>query len=67
MIGQRIGEYLTDHGITQAFLAEKARMTPMSVSMSVQGNRKISAEEYIRICRALKLSLDYFAEDDTTQ
>lgn len=65
MIGEKIGEYLDQNGITQAFLAEKAKMTPMSVSMVVNGTRKVSAEEYIRICRALKLRLDYFADGVT--
>lgn len=63
MIGERIGEYLNQNGITQAFLAEKTKMTPISVSMVVNGTRKVSAEEYIRICRALKLELEYFADD----
>ena len=63
MIGERIGEYLDQNGITQAFLAYKAQMTPISVSMVVNGTRKVSAEEYIRICRALKLDLEYFADD----
>lgn len=63
MIGERIGEYLNQNGITQAFLSDKAKMTPMSVSMVVNGTRKVSAEEYIRICRALKLDLEYFADD----
>ena len=63
MIGERIGEYLNQNGITQAFLADKAKMTPISVSMVVNGTRKVSAEEYIRICRALKLDLEYFANE----
>ena len=67
MIGEKIGEYLDENGITQAFLAEKAKMTPISVSMMVNGTRKVSAEEYIRICRALKLDLEYFANDAATQ
>lgn len=67
MIGERIGEYLDQNGITQAFLAAKARMTPTSVSMVVNGTRKVSAEEYIRICRALKLDLEYFAGDVAKQ
>ena len=67
MIGEKIGEYLGQNGISQAFLAEKAKMTPISVSMVVNGTRKVSAEEYIRICRALKLDLDYFANDVAAQ
>lgn len=67
MIGEKIGEYLDENGITQAFLAEKAKMTPISVSMVVNGARKVSAEEYIRICRALKLDLEYFADDVAKQ
>lgn len=67
MIGERIGEYLVQNGISQVFLADKAKMTPISVSMVVNGARKVSAEEYIRICRALKLSLDYFADDVSEQ
>lgn len=63
MIGEKIGEYLKNNGITQSFLAEKTQMPPMAVSAFVNGDRKVSAEEYIRICRALKLSLDYFADD----
>ena len=61
LIGLRIGQYLKDKGIKQAFLVEKTGLTPSAISDICTGTRKsIDCVEYFKICQALDVSLDTF-------
>lgn len=67
MVGQRIKTYLEEHGIKQVFLAEKADIPPMILSVILSGQRKIEVMEYYRICRALGVDLMSFIADGETE
>jgi len=60
MIGVLIKEYLTDHGIKQSFLAQQAGLTDQIISDICVRDRKVSALENYKICKALELPSDYF-------
>lgn len=60
MIGNRIYNYLREKGITQASVARRAGIDKRTLSFMANGKRKITAEEYYRICKALELPLEYF-------
>ena len=63
-IGLKIGKYLKDRGIKQAFLVEKTGLTASAISDICTGSRKtIECMEYYKICRALKVSMETFIED----
>lgn len=64
MLNQKIKSYLDERGIKQSFLKERLGMTASVVNALVNGNRGISAEEYFKICDALKVPLDYFKEEN---
>ena len=51
---ERISEYLQEQGIKQRFVAEKIGVADAVVSQMLNGNRKISADEYELICIALE-------------
>lgn len=54
--------YLEDNGITQAHLAERTGITTNAINLSLNGKRKLTADEYIKICDALKVPYDFFVE-----
>lgn len=63
MIGKRIKEYLAERGIKQSFVAEKAGLTPTTMSDICIKDRKIECVEYYRICKALGVPMETFMED----
>ena len=59
-------EYIVDNGIKQNFVAEKAGMSAELLRRSLDGKRKLQADEFIAICAALSLDLDYFKQKRAT-
>lgn len=53
---------MEENGIKQVFVAEKADVPPVLFQRSLDGKRKIPADEFIRICQVLKLDLADFAQ-----
>lgn len=64
MIYERIAKFVEENGIKQSALAKKTGMTKQALSESLRGLRKITAEEYVAICRALKKSPNFFSDDE---
>ena len=65
MIYQAIRQFIEGKGIKQVSVARKAGMTKVSLSESLRGNRRLTADEYVRICDALGVSADFFNQDDS--
>lgn len=61
-IGNKIKNYLENRGITQTFIAKKTGISINKLNMSLNGNRKLLAEEYFLICEALGVPLNTFYE-----
>ena len=59
-IGVMIKEYLGERGITQAFLSRKTGIDTAKLNLSLNGGRRISLDEYARICYALEVNTDKF-------
>lgn len=53
-------KYITENGIKQTFIAEKAGMSAELLRRSLEGKRVLKADEFIVICIVLSLDLDYF-------
>ena len=66
MVGIAIKEYLEANGIKQAFVAEKAGLTPSQMSGICNGKSSIDCVVYYKICRALNVPLEYFVAKETT-
>lgn len=60
VIGNRIHDYLRENGITQISVARKTGIKKLAISNIANEKRKITAEEYYRICKVLNLPLEYF-------
>lgn len=63
-VGKRIGQYLTDNGIKQAFVADKVGIDKPKMSDICNKDRKIDCVLYYKICKALNVPLEMFLESD---
>lgn len=67
-VGLKIGKYLKDRGITQAFLVRETGLTASAISDICSGSRKgIDCLEYYRICQALKVDMLTFLTDGESE
>lgn len=55
-----IKNYLKENGISQAFLSRKTQIDPSKLNLSLNGERKMTLDEYCLICGALGLNTDFF-------
>ncbi len=60
MQGSDIKQYLEDNGIKQNYLSEKTGIPANVINVILNNKRKIEANEYMKLCDALNLPLDYF-------
>ena len=63
MKGSDIKKYLIENGIKQSYLSEKTGIPSPILNMILNDNRKIEANEYMRICDALGVPLEQFKPD----
>ena len=61
MLNANISKYIEDHNMNQTAVGRKAGLTKQAMSAAMLGKRKLSAEEYISICKVLGVSADFFA------
>ena len=59
-VGTRIKDYLSETGISQEFLSRKANISRPKLSLSLNEKRRITFEEYERVCWALGVNTDRF-------
>ena len=64
MVGKRIGEYLTENGIKQSWLAEKVGITAPQMSDICNKGRTIDCVLYYKICKTLNVALETFVEGE---
>ncbi|MDD3206733.1 MAG: helix-turn-helix transcriptional regulator [Lachnospiraceae bacterium] len=62
MLGKTIKDYLRENGIKQTYLSEETGINQQTLNDMLNGRRRIEATEYMLICRALKVSTNFFAE-----
>ena len=49
----RIKEYMEARGISQAFVSRETGISTVKLNLALNGNRRLSLEEYELICGAL--------------
>ena len=60
-IGEKISQYLKEHGMKQAFLVEKTGLSANAISDLCSGARRtLDCLDYFKICRALGVSAETF-------
>ena len=60
MIAERIKNYVDEKGIKQIAIANATGMSKVAVSETLNGNRTLTAEEMVRICRFLEVPCERF-------
>lgn len=63
MVGKKIKKYLDENGIKYSYVADKIGMPMNMFSPLLNGKRKMTAEEYLLICKAIGVDAGYFAEE----
>lgn len=61
MLCERIKLYIEESGLKFGAIAERVGIPMNTFSAMMNGKRKITAEEYFAICRALGVPLEKFA------
>ena len=59
-VGLKIKKYLEDNGISQAHVSRESRIDLVKLNLSLNGNRRITFDEYARICFVLGVNTDFF-------
>jgi len=54
-INEALNAYVSERGIKQNFISEKTGLSVDAVSRILNSKRKISAEEFLKICDAIDL------------
>ncbi|WP_289637595.1 helix-turn-helix transcriptional regulator, partial [uncultured Adlercreutzia sp.] len=60
-----IRAYIEENGLKQSAIAEKIGISKQAMSDSMRGVRRLTADEYMSICRVLGVSPDLFVSTDT--
>lgn len=55
-----IKKYIADKGITQIFVSKKTGISPAKLNMALNGERRLSLDEYAVICGVLGVNTDKF-------
>lgn len=63
-VGDKIKAYIDDIGMKQNRLAKLSNMTENALCLSLNGNRKLTVEEYVAICNALGIGYGSFLDDN---
>ncbi|MEA4919338.1 MAG: helix-turn-helix transcriptional regulator [Clostridiaceae bacterium] len=59
-----IRQYVKENGIKNTYVYEKAGMTQSAFLLALNGKRKLTADEYVAICKALNVPLDKFVANN---
>lgn len=60
MLGAKIKNYILEQGLKIGVIAQKSGFSFQTFSAMLNGNRKIMAEDYFRICKVLDVPLEKF-------
>lgn len=62
-IEKKLKLYLVEHNISQRSIALQIGLSPNKLSMSLNGKRKLSVNEFAKIIRWLNISADLFLKE----
>ena len=61
-LNENIKKYISEHGITQKFLSESTGIAQEKMSNIINGKRKVTGEELLKIARALNVDANIFLD-----
>lgn len=66
-VGERIKAYLSEQGLKQNKIAEKAGISNDKFNLSMNGKRKIPLDEYAKICNVLGVPAGTFLDGSSQE
>ena len=64
-VGLKIKMYLERNGMSQAFLSRETQINRVKLNLALNGNRRITFDEYELICGVLGVNTDFFLKPRT--
>lgn len=61
-VQEKVAQYVQNFGIKQSFISEKTGLSPAKVSMILNKNQKMTADELVLFCRALQKNPNDFVD-----
>lgn len=62
-INEKLCRYIEENGIKQSYLAQKTGLSVDVISKTLNGNRRLLADEFLAICETLKIDPNIFRDD----
>ena len=62
VVQSKVAQYLEEQGSKQSWLAQKTGLTDNMISGILNGKRKMTADEFVRICKAIGKNPNDFME-----
>ncbi len=59
-VGKKIKLYMNENGISQTFVSNKTNIPLPKLNLSLNGNRRMTFDEYELICGVLNVGIDKF-------
>lgn len=66
-IYQKVDKYIVNNGIKQKFISEKTGIPENTLSMILNGKRKMDADEFVEIIIALGVDANYFISSQNSE
>lgn len=60
---RKMKNFFEEHGIKQKYIARKTGITERTLSLIMNGKRKCTLEEYVKLCRLAGCDFTYFMND----
>ena len=57
-VSQRLSQIIDEKGVTYTFLSKKTGIPVNAISGSMLGKRRLTADEFVRICIVLNIDLE---------
>ena len=66
-VQSRVVQYIKETGIRQSFIAKKAGLSDNAMSLIFHGRRKMSADEFVKVCQVIGKTPNDFMEVEETE
>lgn len=64
---KKMKSFFEEQGVKQKFIAQKTGIAEATLSLIMQGKRKYTIEEYVKICKFAGCSFDAFIDNENVE
>lgn len=66
-VNQKLNNFICERGIKQSYIAEQTGISKDAISKILRGKRKITADEFLRICNSVQIDPNIFRAENTNR